>query len=103
MKRVINKKVYNTETAMLIAENFNGLVGNDYRSLTEQLYRTKKENYFLCGSGGPLTKYAKSSGNQTYGSSEIIPMTNQEAYQWLEENKETEAIEEFFPDEFEEA
>ncbi|MCB2299875.1 hypothetical protein [Clostridium tagluense] len=103
MKRIIENMVYNTETAMLIAEDWNGLGDCDFRSLNEELYKTKKENYFLYGSGGPLTKYGKSSGNQTFGSSEIIPMSKKEAYQWLEQHGETEAIEEFFSDEFEEA
>lgn len=103
MRRVIEKKVYDTDNALMIAEDWNGLGGNDFRSLNEELYKTKKGNYFLYGSGGPLTKYGKSSGNQTFGSSEIIPMSKQEAYQWLEQHSETEAIEEFFLDEFEEA
>jgi hypothetical protein len=97
------KKVYDTNTALMIGEDWNGLSDNDFRRLNEELYKTKKGKYFLFGSGGPLTKYGKSSGNQTFGSSQIIPMSEQEAYRWLEEHGETEAIEEFFPDEFEEA
>jgi len=103
MRKVIEKKVYDTDTALMIAEDWNGLGDNDFRSLNEELYKTKKGNYFLYGSGGPLTKYGKSSGNQTFGSSEIIPMSKKEAYQWLEQHGETEAIEEFFYDEFDEA
>jgi hypothetical protein len=103
MRRIIEKKAYDTDTALMIADEWNGLGGNDFRSLTEELYRTKKGNYFLYGSGGPLTKYGKSSGNQISGSSEIIPMSEQQAYLWLAEHCETEVIEEFFSDEFEEA
>lgn len=103
MRRVIEKRVYDTDTALMIAEDWNGLGDNDFRSLNEELYKTKKGNYFIYGSGGPLTKYGKSRGNQIDGSSKIILMSEQEAYKWLEEKGETEAIEEFFPNKFEEA
>lgn len=47
MKRIINKKVYNTETATLIAETTNGLSYSDFNCIKEDLYRTKKGQYFI--------------------------------------------------------
>ncbi|KAJ49379.1 hypothetical protein BD780_003494 [Clostridium tetanomorphum] len=102
MKKVINKKVYNTETAELIAKCGNGLGSSDFRYLFEELYRTKKGQYFLYGEGGPMTKYSESAGNSSWGISTIIPLTDEEAYEWLEENGKSESIEKYFKDLIEE-
>ncbi|MFL0250638.1 hypothetical protein ACJDT4_09420 [Clostridium neuense] len=103
MKKVIEKKVYNTETATLIAEYWNGLGEDDFMYCEEYLYRTRKGSYFLRGSGGPLTKYSESNENQTWGISTIIPISKEEAYEWLEANDKTEAIEEYFSNDIDEA
>ena len=98
MKRVINGKMYNTETAELIHESDNGIYGNDFRQCEESLYKTKNGAYFIAGSGGPMSKYAESSGNTTSGGHGIEVLTEPEALAWLEQNDGTEAIEEYFPD-----
>lgn len=84
MKRVINGKLYNTETATDIASYSNGLSTRDFGHIRETLYRTDNGNYFVFGRGGPKTKYANHSGNGTSGSKEIIPKTDEEALQWCE-------------------
>jgi len=103
MKKIIDKKTYNTDTAQLVAEEWNGLGCDDFRYLLEELYRTKKGTFFLYGSGGPMTKYSESSGRSTWGINTIIPMSDNEAYDWLEENGHDEAIENYFSDIIEEA
>lgn len=55
MKKVINGKVYNTETAEEVA-SYSFSNSNDFRYIREKLYRTKKGNWFLYGEGGPMTK-----------------------------------------------
>lgn len=47
MKQIINGKTYNTETAKLIVRGDNNLSINDIYYRTEELYRTKKGNYFI--------------------------------------------------------
>lgn len=86
MKRIINGKTYNTETAKLVGEYWNGLGDNDFRSLSEGLYLSKKGQYFIAGEGGPLTKYALEIGNQTSGSSSIELISKEEAMEWAEKN-----------------
>lgn len=103
MKKIIDKKVYNTETAALVAEYWNGLGSSDFRYLLEELYKTKKGQYFLYGSGGALTKYSKSNGNSTWGIDTIIPLTDDEAYEWLEKYGKSEAIDKHFESMIEEA
>jgi len=94
MKRVIGKKMYNTETATELGQYWNGLGTSDFRNLEETLYKTSKGAYFLHGSGGPMTKYAVSAGsNSTSGSSQIIPLSKREAIQWAEDNEVTDLFE----------
>jgi hypothetical protein len=96
MRRIIEKRVYDTEVSVYIADNWNGLMQEDDRYCEERLYKTKKGNYFLYGSGGPLSKYSKTIGNKILGITILIPLTIEEAYDWLKTHNETEAIEEFF-------
>jgi hypothetical protein len=107
MKKVIEKKVYNTETASLVAEYWNGLGNNDFRHLSEDLYITKKGQWFLHGRGGAMTKYSESNGNSTWGSSDIILLSSSEAYNWLESHQGSikdfdSIIERYFSNEIEE-
>jgi hypothetical protein len=103
MKKVIDNKVYNTETAELIASYDNGLGSGDFHYISEELYRTKKGNYFLYGKGGALTRYAEGNGKQSWGSSEILDLSEDEAFNWLAKNDFPETIEEYFSDRLEEA
>ncbi len=103
MKRVIDGKMYNTETAEELASAHNGLNASDFDYVEESLYRTKKGAFFLGGDGGARSKYARRVGNGTCEGSGIIPLTEDEALVWLEENHETELIEELFGDQIVEA
>ena len=102
MKKVIDRKVYNTETAELIADWDNGCYGNDFRNCSEGLYLTKKGQYFVAGSGGPMSRYACSYGNSTSGGEDIRLLTRNEAISWCEKHNCTEALEEHFADMVEE-
>ena len=98
MKAIINGKRYNTETATLVAEYWNGIGKNNFRYVSEDLYITKNGSWFMAGSGGAMTSYAKRHGNCTYGSQAVRTLTSDEAYAWLEDHDETIAIESYFPD-----
>lgn len=56
MKKIIDKKMYDTEKALLLAEYWNGLGGNDFRNISEHLYITNKGQFFLHCSGGALSE-----------------------------------------------
>jgi hypothetical protein len=85
MKKIIEGKCYNTETAIEIYEWWNGLSIRDFGHCYETLYRTKKGNYFLLGEGGAMSKYAEYIGmNEVCGSRKIIPLTKDEAIKWGE-------------------
>ena len=96
MKKIINGKMYNTETAKEIERWSNNLSDRDFNNCTEILYRKKTGEFFIHGWGGPMSKYAESHGNEISGSETIIPITEAEAKAWLEEKGTTEAYIETF-------
>jgi hypothetical protein len=103
MVKVINGKRYNCDTAIEVAHRWNGLSSSDFNNLSETLYITQKGNFFLYGSGGPMTKYAIHVGDNISDGSDIISLTKEEAFEWCEEHSMTEAIEKYFPDMIEDA
>lgn len=83
-KKIINGKLYNTATATFIGEYANDVSRSDFRYYEEELYRKRTGEYFLSGEGGGLSKYAKSlSDGWTYGCA-IIPLSLDEAKEWVE-------------------
>ena len=85
MKKIINGKMYNTETADWIANYWNQRSSTDFRHVDENLYRKKTGEFFLQGEGGPLTSYARACGNAYCSGENIRPLTEDEAREWLEE------------------
>jgi hypothetical protein len=97
MKKIINGKMYNTETAEEVGFWSNNYSYNDFRYCEESLYRKKTGEYFLYGSGGAMTKYATSCGDDWRGSGEEIkPMTETEAMKWAEKHLDADEYEEIF-------
>jgi hypothetical protein len=85
MKKVVDGKRYDTETATKVGYWDNGLPISDFGNVDETLYRTKNGAYFLFGRGGALTSYSVQVGNNGRGAGrDIIAMTPQEALEWLE-------------------
>ncbi len=87
MKAIIDGKTYNTDTATLIHEWDNGHSYGDLHYCEEALYRTAKGAYFLAGSGGPGSSFAKKTGSNTWSGGERLRLVSeQEALQWLEDH-----------------
>jgi hypothetical protein len=103
MKKIIDGKRYNTDTADVIASWHNGHHTNDFHYCSEDLYRTPKGAYFLHGEGGGLSKYATQQGNGSGWGATIIPMNADEARMWLEAHDCHEALEAEFPDTIQDA
>lgn len=86
MKKIIDGKRYDTDTATSITFIEYGTPG-DFRHRLEELFKTKKGNFFLSYNGGALSKYATNEGpNLVRGSSGIQPLTVEEALTWCETN-----------------
>ena len=48
------------------------------------MYKKKTGEFFIYGEGGANSKYAKKTGNTSWGSSDIISLTIEEAKKWFE-------------------
>ena len=97
MKKIIKGKVYDTETAKELASWSNGGTWRDFNHVEETLYRKKTGEYFLCGEGGPNTRYAERVDTNSWsGGSRIMPMTYQEATEWAEEHLDGDEYEAIF-------
>ena len=96
MKKVVDGKMYNTETAEMVASWDNGYSDSDFRCCSETLYRTKKGTFFLHGEGGAMTSWASSRGNIFDWGENVRPLTDEEAKEWLEHHDEVDALERLF-------
>lgn len=95
MKKIIDGKIYNTETAEKIGFYCNGESG--FGRFEETLYKTKKGRYFTHGEGGPMTHYAKSCGQNSWtGSEDIFALSESEAREWAEKHLSSEEYLKFF-------
>ncbi len=105
MKRVHEGRVYDTDTAEQLHHWESPANPGDFQHYEEALYRTKKGNYFIAGSGGPMSPYAEAlGGGSTGGSSGLRPLEfADEAVEWLEEHDGAEVILEHFSEHVEEA
>jgi hypothetical protein len=86
MKRIIQKKVYDTEKAQHIGTWDNGHYTSDFAYCSEDLYRKKNGEFFLYGEGGPFSVYAGRSGNNTGWGEKIVPLKYDEAQKWAEKH-----------------
>lgn len=99
MKKIINGKKYDTDTATVVDDYDNGIYDSDFRYLSETLYRKKTGGFFIYGYGGAMTEYAVACGLNSWGGSyKIIPLTIDEAKIWMEEKGSAEKYIEFFGD-----
>ncbi len=85
MKRIINGKIYNTETATRIGNSSSECGPGDFRYEDTDLYRTPKGAFFVQGEGGPYSRWSQPCGsNGMSGGSGIEAMTAAEALEWCE-------------------
>ena len=103
MKKTIDSKIYNTDTATLIASEDNGHNRGDFRYCLETLYRTQKGAFFLVGKGGPLSRYSVKVGNMSSGGTDLFPVDSAKALNWLESNNCQNEIDTYFSEQIEEA
>jgi len=86
MKKIINGKTYNTDTALLIGSWDNGCNVTDFDYFAETLFKNQKDTYFLHGESGARGPYAVETDNGWYrGGEDIVPMEKSEAWAWAKE------------------
>lgn len=97
MKKIIEGKLYDTETAKEMGTWSNAGGWRDFSHIEETLYRKRTGEFFLFGEGGPMTKYAVSQGQNSWsGGREIIPLTVANAREWAEEKLSADEYAEIF-------
>lgn len=84
MRKVINGKKYDTDTAEYLVRYSS--VYSSFEDYEETLYRKRTGEFFLAGKGGPESKYRQRVGEGWGGGEGIIPLTQEEAKKWVEEN-----------------
>lgn len=87
MKKIIQGKVYDTDTAKNVGELVNDNWSNDSHWFVETLFQKRTGEFFLHGEGGPDSKYAESAKNNGwFGGEKIIPLSYEAAREWAEEH-----------------
>jgi hypothetical protein len=85
MKKIIEGKKYDTDTATMIASAESSCNRSDFGWWEEDLYRTPRGRYFVAGSGGPMSKYSRSiDANNWSGGEGMEVLTDAEALAWCE-------------------
>lgn len=97
MKKIINGKLYNTETARLVGGWCNAGGWSDFGHIEESLYQKKTGEFFIHGEGGAASKYAKQDGQNSWSGGEaIIPLSYESARKWAEEHLDADEYQSIF-------
>lgn len=96
MKKIINQKRYDTDTAIKVGRLDNDALPNDFNYCAETLYRKKTGEYFLHCEGNANSKYGKWSGNIGGWGEQIQPLSYPQAQAWAEKNLDFDTYESEF-------
>lgn len=87
MKKIINGKIYDTNSANNVGGWDNNRSVTDFDYCSETLYRKRTGEFFLYGEGGAMSKYSVSRGNNSWSGGEmIIPLSYEAAQKWAEKH-----------------
>lgn len=98
MKRIIDGKRYDTDTAEMVCDVSSRTSNQrDFKWHDTQLYRTKNGRWFVAGEGGPMSQWFHDTGNgYSYGKGLRVIDAN-EARELLEQHDALDALGEYFP------
>lgn len=86
MKKIINGKKYDTETAREIGTHSAPYSTSDFSYFYETLYRKRTGEFFLFGVGNAMSRYAAPCDGGWGRGMEICPLQYEAARKWAEEN-----------------
>jgi len=99
MRQIIDRKVYDTESAEKIAKDGSIVDKSDFHALAETLYKDPSGEYFLHCQGGAATQYAEEAREGTTYGEELRTLTKEEAVDWCEDRSiNTDTVFEEFAD-----
>lgn len=97
MKKIISGKRYDTEKAQEIGDAWHGGGPRDFHYYRETLYRKRTGEFFLYGTGNAASKYSRKVGiNEWAGDERLVPLTYDEAREWVEKELDADTYEELF-------
>lgn len=97
MKKIIGGRRYDTETATFLGNDCAECSITDFGYWREELYQKRTGEFFLAGSGGPMTKYAvRVEQNGWRGGDRIMPLSFEEAKEWAENHLTVDEYEAIF-------
>ena len=97
MKKIINNKRYDTNTAKKVAEYDSDAARSDFNYYHEDLYQKRTGEFFLYGQGNAASKYADRAFPDGWTSGEkITPLTIDQAKDWAERTQDADTYESIF-------
>ena len=96
MKKMINGKRYDTETARYIGSCSSDYSVTNPRYFEESLYLKRTGEFFFFFLGGGMSRYATGVSGSMTGNEKIIPISSEEARRWGKKHLEVEKYEEVF-------
>ena len=84
MRQIIDRKVYDTDSAERIAKHGAIVDKGDFHALAETLYKDSNGEYFLHCQAGAATEYAEQTSNGTTYGETLELLTKEEALDWCE-------------------
>ena len=99
MRKTIHGLRYNTDAAVFLGRATNGLPETpDYWQA--DLYRTRRaRRYFLAGTGGALSRFSQSAGQNTWiGGDDLLPLSEEDARAWAARFLDPATVKRFFPE-----
>jgi len=96
MKQSINGFRYDTEKAIRVFDYSFGNAG-DFRRQDFSVYRSQRGHWFIAGSGGPLTRFARPAGDNSWrGGSRIIPLSPEDVLDLAEQVQDDVDVDQVF-------
>ena len=96
MKRIINGKKYDTNTASLIYRATANCPCSDFAYWEEELFLKKTGEFFIAGEGHGFTKWASHNGNSSGYGYGLEPISLDEAKEWVSRHCTVDLYEETF-------
>lgn len=102
MEKIINQKRYNTETAKEVGSYASPCARNDAEYWEETLYQKRTGEFFIHGEGGGSSRYAKRLADGWGWGERLVPLSYDEAREWVKKYLDADTYERLFEVENEE-
>ena len=96
-RKIINGKKYDTETAEVVGKwRTQGIATSDFYYKEEILYKKNNGEFFLYGYGGAMTRWRELVADSSIAGEDILPYSSAQAKNWVEMRLPAEEYERLF-------